>query len=199
MRKYLTIISVTLFTSAFALNSTSSFSISDKETFESTHICQGCNFAGIGGFQLLKSFTNFENSILTKSDLSYSSLGCNGSWAKSNFDNTILIQTNFHYGCTMVDYASFNNANMQEASLQSNQANHASFKNTNLTNTKLNGSVFHYSDFTGAKLNGANLYYADFCNANITEEQIKSAANYACAMKPDCSGRYPYTDEKPCS
>ncbi len=190
--------------SVYATNTTLKSNPNDVKIFETTHSCINCNLVSAGGFTLMSPFENFDNSVLSGSDLSYAHVGNAFSgksyqWYYSNFDDTIMIETTIILG-TAIDYASFKHANLQRAHLtQLNEANYVSFVGSDLRGANLSHSIFHYSDFTNAKMEGANLYEADFCHAIITEEQIKSSKIYACAEKPDCSGKYPYEDGRPCN
>jgi len=169
--------------------------------FEQTHICEGCNLSAITGFRLKQPFNSFEGSILTGSDLTNASFFPDGTtganlWYNSNFDNAVLIGT---YWTVSLDGSSFKNANLQDAVITNmNIASHVDFTGANLKHADLQGSLFTYSNFSGAQLDGANLYSANLCHAIITEAQINSTVNHACAMRPDCEGRYPFSDGTPC-
>lgn len=185
----------------YATNATLKSNPNDIKIFEETHKCINCNLVSVGGFSLLGSFKNFDGSVLSGSNLTNASVGSigglNNLWYGSNFDNAIMIEARF-YGA--LDNSTFVGTNLQRAKLSSlNQVNYVNFINADLSGADLSNTIFTYSNFTDAKLDGANLYGANLCHAVITEEQINSSQIHACAEKPDCSGKYPFADGRPCS
>jgi len=184
----------------YANNTSLKFSPTDVQVFQETHKCVDCNLISSGGYRLLAPFNNFENSDLSGSNLTDSYIssvaGASNDWYSSNFDSATMVGSHF-YG--EFDDSTFKNTNLQEAHMSNvKYFNYVKFIDTDLRNADLSNSQFNSSDFTGAKMDGANLYGANLCHAIITEEQINSSKNHACAIKPDCSGRYPYPDGRAC-
>ena len=170
----------------------------DDIKFAKTHICNGCTLT-VAEVTPLPPFQDFQNSSLVNSDLRYIIIGDSLGWhfwQSSNFTGANLTGANLTH--VMSDGSIFDNAVMKSVKMENANATQVSFKNTNLANAHLLNSLLEYSDFTGANLTGANLYQANLCFAKITEAQIQSTITHACAMKPDCSGRYPDLDGTPC-
>lgn len=199
--KSLLIIMLVVSSNVYANDTALKFSPTDVKVFEETHKCIDCNLVSAGGFSLLSPFATFENSELSGSNLTNATIssmygGAGSLWYGSKFDNAIMVEARFFVA---LDNATFIGTNLQRANLSSlNQANYVNFSNADLRGANLSNSLFTYSNFTDAKMEGAKLTGANLCHAIITEEQIDSSENHACAEKPDCSGRYSYPDGRPC-
>lgn len=159
----------------FFLNtSVNAASESDLEQYNKYHTCQNCDLSGT-------HLEGKKNSILDGSILISSSLS--GNFISSSLVGSILTQVNAIYLKAMVSnfsqakssYAKFHKASFSGTNFQDADLSRVNFKSANLSSV----------DFTNASLKGANLDFSILIGAQLTEEQLKSAKSYYCAILPD--------------
>ena len=156
------------------LNAKISYSFNDLEQYIKYHSCQKCDLSSA-------KLEGQEKSILDGSILIYSTLS--GEFVGSSFIGSILTQADTYNLKAMVsnfseakcNYAKFHKASFSGANFQNADLSKANFKSANLSSV----------DFTNASLNGANLDYSILIGATLTQEQLKSAKSYYCAILPD--------------
>lgn len=59
------------------------------------------------------------------------------------------------------------------------------FQDADLSNVNFNTANLSSVNFTNASLKGANLDFSILIGAKLTQEQLKSAKSYYCAILPD--------------
>ena len=157
-----------------SVNAKVSYSGNDLEQYNKYHSCQKCDLSGANLEGQEKSI--LDGSILISTRLS-------GKFVGSSFIGSILTQAdtyNFkamvsNFSETKCNYAKFHKASFSGANFQNADLSKANFKSANLSSV----------DFTNASLNGANLDYSILIGATLTQEQLKSAKSYYCAILPD--------------
>lgn len=151
-----------------------SYSADDLEQFNKYHICQKCDLSSA-------VLEGKENSILDGSNLM--SARIEGQFVGSSFIGSTLTLVNSSYLNAMVSNFSesrCNNAKFYKASLSG-----SNFQNADLSKVNFKASNLSSVDFTNANLKGANLDFTILIGAKLTEEQLKSAKSYYCAVLPD--------------
>jgi uncharacterized protein YjbI with pentapeptide repeats len=146
----------------------------DLEQYNKSHSCQKCDLSGA-------YLDGRNNSILDGSILISARL--NGEFVGSSFIGSILTQADSdslkamvsNFSETKCTYAKFYRASFSGTNFQNADLNKVNFKAANLSSV----------DFTNASLKGANLDYSILIGAKLTQEQLKSAKSYYCAILPD--------------
>jgi uncharacterized protein YjbI with pentapeptide repeats len=156
------------------VNAKTSYSKKDLEQYNKYHTCQKCDLSGA-------HLDGHEKAILDGSILISAVL--NGEFVGSSFVGSILTQANpsrinamvSNFSAAKCNYAKFQRASLSGANFQNADLSKANFKMANLSSV----------DFTNATLKGADLDFSILIGAKLTQEQLKSAKSYYCAILPD--------------
>lgn len=131
----------------------------DLDRFEKTHICLKCDLSG--------------------------ALLYGGSYSNSVVTDTIFVEANMSRAQFSV--SDFTRAIFTLADMDRTMFSGSNFSNANLSNVDLSYSNLSSCDFTGANLAKSDLSHAILMRAKITDEQLKSAKTFGCAIMPDGS------------
>lgn len=94
---------------------------------------------------------------------------------------------NENHPSSVVNGTDFSDAIFTLADLTYLMFSGSNFSRANLSNTNLKYSNFSNCNFDGANISKADLAFTTLYGAKITQEQLKSALSYACAVMPDGS------------
>jgi uncharacterized protein YjbI with pentapeptide repeats len=150
------------------------YSDNDLDQYNKYHSCQKCDLSGA-------SLEGQEKSILDGSILISSIL--NGNFTGSSFVGSILTQVNSYSLKAMV--SDFSEARCNYAKFYKASFSGANFQNADLSKVNFKAANLSSADFTKASLKGANLDFSILIGAKLTQEQLKSAKSYYCAVLPD--------------
>lgn len=157
-----------------SVNAKISYSDNDLEQYNKYHSCLKCDLSGA-------NLEGQEKSILDGSNLISAIL--NGEFIGSSFVGSILTQVNSYSLKAMV--SNFSEAKCNYAKFYKASFSGANFRNADLRKANFKAANLSSVDFTNASLKGSNLDFSILIGAKLTEEQLKSAKSYYCAILPD--------------
>ena len=157
-----------------SVNAKISYSDNDLEQYNKYHSCLKCDLSGA-------NLEGQEKSILDGSILISAIL--NGEFIGSSFVGSNLTQVNSYSLKAMV--SNFSEARCNYAKFYQASFSGANFQNADLSKVNFKAANLSSADFTNASLKGANLDFSILIGAKLTQEQLKSAKSYYCAILPD--------------
>lgn len=172
-KKNITAVTFCFFLNTFA-HAKTLYSEDDLEQYNKSYSCQKCDLSGA-------KLEGHEKSILDGSILISAIL--NGEFVGSSFVGSILTQVNSYNLKAMV--SNFSEARCNYAKFYQASFSGATFQNADLSKVNFKAANLSSVDFTNTSLKGANLDYSILIGAKLTQEQLKSAKSYYCAILPD--------------
>lgn len=157
-----------------SVNAELSYTDNDLHQYNQTHSCQKCDLAGA-------ELYGHDNSLLDGAILISARL--HRDFVDSSFVGSILTQANTSYITAMV--SNFSDAKCNYAKFHRGSFSGANFQNADLSKANFTAANLSSVDFTNASLKGANLDDSILIGAKLTQEQLKSAKSYYCAVLPD--------------
>lgn len=152
------------------------YSENDLKQFEKTNICIKCDLtsARIDG----KENAVLDGSILIDAYLS-------GHMSGSSYVNSVLTKTRTSFYGIYSMSSNFKGAVLTHANFNNAHLSGSSFENVNLSKADLSESNLSSSNFNGANVSGVNFNRSILIGSNLTQEQLKQAKSYFCAVLPD--------------
>lgn len=166
------------------------YSENDLKQFNETNTCIKCDLtdAPIKG----KESAVLDGSILIGSSIE-------GEMAGSSYVNSVLTKayTNFYVRFYSMS-SNFEGAILTHANFSNTHLSGSNFENVNFTKANLSQANLSSSNFNNANVSGANFNRAILIGSNLTQEQLKQAKSYFCAVLPDGTLALPENEWKTC-
>lgn len=152
------------------------YSEDDLKQFEETNVCIKCDLSNAG-------IEGKENAVLDGSIMIGAYL--NGHMSGSSYINSVLTKTRTSFSGLYSMSSNFKGAVLSHANLKTAHFSGSSFENVNLSKADLSETNLSSSNFNGANVSGVNFNHSILIGSNLTEEQLKQAKSYFCAVLPD--------------
>lgn len=153
------------------------YSEDDLNQFNETNVCIKCDLTDA-------DLVGKENAVLDGSILIGSYI--EGQMSGSSYINSVLTKTHSGYHNEFYSMVSnFEGAMMNHANFERAYLSGSNFENVNLTKANLSWANLSSSNFNNANVAGVNFNHSILIGSNLTQEQLKQAKSYFCAVLPD--------------